>query len=275
MITRKVFATAAMIIIGIVGSAHAVPLSGTGFSDFNTGVSVEGQAGWSSDNHNPAWDEEVLLVGSNYVWRVSNAVTSGSFGDMPFAPRPGGIPNDTVNDPANSDPLFFAGETSTGAAFREFSSEFSFRSVTGAPQPGLRITVSIDNGQGARQSFVAIADTESGIEVTTFDLDKDGNFIGPIVIAEGLSYTEWHTIGMEAFFKDGTNNDRVKYLVDGKMVHEGPTWEEFYRSFQPELHPFGVPVQTLIFPLRGTAAPTVSGGGYYIDNVFTSNSKKQ
>ena len=273
MITRRIFTTAAMIIIGIVGSAHAVPLSGTGFSDFTTAASVEGQAGWSSDN--PAWDEEVVFDGTNYMWRVSNAVTAGSFGDMPFAPRPGGIPNDTVNDPVNSDPLFFAGETSTGAAFREFSSEFSFRSVTGATQLGLRITVSIDNGQGARQSFVALADTGSGIEVTTFDLDKDGNFIGPIVIAEGLSYTEWHTIGMEAFFKDGTNNDRVKYLVDGKMVHEGPTWEEFYRSFQPELHPFGVPVQTLIFPLRGTAAPTVSGGGYYIDNVFTSNSKKQ
>jgi hypothetical protein len=268
----KTFVAAALIALASIGPAHAVPLSGTGFSDFNVGLSVEGQGGWSSDN--PAWDEEIVLDGTNYVWRVSNAVTSGSFSDMPFAPRPGGIPNDTVNDPSNSDPLYFAGESSTGAAHRKFLGEFSFRSKTGAVQPGLRITVSIDNGQGGRQSFVAIADTASGIEVSTFDVDKDGNFIGPIVIAQGLSFTSWHTIGMEAFFKDGKNNDRVKYHVDGKLKHVGSSWEQFYRNFQPLLHPLGVPVQTLLFRLSGTPVPTVLGNGYYIDNVFTSNSKK-
>lgn len=273
MMNQKPFTMAALIVFGIFGSAHAVPLSGTGFSDFNTGVSVDGQGGWSSDN--PAWDEEVVLDGTNYVWRVSNAVTAGSFGDMPFAPRPGGIPDDTVNDPDNNDPLFFAGESSTGASFRQFLGEFSFRSKTGAAQPGLRITVSIDNGQGARQSFVALEDTGSGINVTTFDLDEDGNFIGPITIAQGLSYTDWHTIGMEAFFEDGTNNDRVKYFVDGELGHEGPSWEQFYRNFQPTLHPLGVPVQTLLFRLSGTAAPTVIGNGYYIDNIFISNSKTE
>ncbi len=273
MMNHKTLTTAALIILGIFGSAHSVPLSGTGFSDFNIGVSVDGQGGWSSDN--PAWDEEVVLDGTNYVWRVSNAVTGGSFGDMPFAPRPGGIPDDTVNDPANSDPLFFAGESATGASFRQFVGEFSFRSKTGAAQAGLRITVSLDNGQGARQSFVALADTGSGIEVTTFDVDEAGLFIGPITIAENLSYTEWHTISMEAFFKDGTNNDRVQYFVDGKLVHTGPSWEQFYRNFQAALHPLGVPVQTLLFRLSGTLAPTVTGNGYYIDNVFTSNSKKQ
>lgn len=254
-----------------VGSAFAVPLSGTGFSDFVTNTSVNGQGGWGSTG---SWDEKVVNDGTgNNVWRVSNAITSGSFGDMPFAPRPGGIPNDTVTDPDNSDPLFFAGESSTGAAFKQFSGEFSFRSATGVAQPGLRITVSIDNGQGARQSFVALQDTGSGIDVETFDVDKSGNFIGPISIAKDLSYTDWHTIGMEAFFKDGPNNDRVKYFVDGKLVHTGQSWEQFYRNFQLALHPLGVPVQTLLFRLSGTAAPAVIGGGYFVDNVFTSNSK--
>ncbi|WP_411727951.1 hypothetical protein [Methyloglobulus sp.] len=275
MMNQNAFTMATLIVFGVFGSAHAAPLSGTGFSDFNTGVSVDGQGGWSSDN--PAWDEEVVLdaTNSNYVWRVSNAVTAGSFGDMPFAPRPGGIPDDTVNDPVNSDPLFFAGESSTMASFRQFLGEFSFRSVTGTAQTGLRITVSIDNGQGARQSFVAVTDTGFGIDVTTFDLDEDGNFLGPITIAQDLSYTDWHTIGMEAFFKDGTDNDRVKYFVDGKLVHQGPSWEQFYTNFQATLHPLGVPVQTLLFRLSGPAVPGVTGDGYYIDNVFTSNSKKQ
>lgn len=273
MMNQKIFPMAVLMVFGIFGSAHAAPLSGTGFSDFNIGLSVEGQGGWSSDN--PAWDEEVVLDTTNYVWRVSNAVTSGSFSDMPFAPRPGGLPNDTVNDPDNSDPLFFAGESSTGASSKQFLGEFSFRSVTGAAQPGLRITVSIDNGQGGRQSFVALEDTGSGIDVATFDIDTNGNFIGPIIIAQGLSYTDQHTISMEAFFKDGPNNDRVKYLVDGKLKHEGSSWEQYYRNWQPTLHPLGVPVQTLLFRLSGPAVPSVLGNGYYIDNVFTSNSKKQ
>lgn len=269
----KILTAAALIVLGSISSAHAVPLSGTGFSDFNVGLSVEGQGGWSADN--PAWDEEVVLDGVNYVWRVSNAVTSGSFGDMPFAPRPGGLPDNTVTDPSNSDPLFFAGESSTGASHRQFLGEFSFRSKTGVSQPGLRITVSIDNGQGGRQSFVALADTPSGIEISTFDVDKDGFFSDPIIIARNLSFTGWHTIGMEAFFKNGPRNDRVKYFVDGKLKHVGTSWEQFYRNFQPLLHPLGVPVQTLLFRLSGPAAPAVLGNGYYIDNVFTSNSKSR
>jgi len=86
--------------------SQAVPLSGTGFAGFMTGTSVDGQSGWSSTG---IWDEEVVDDGTgNLVWRVSNAFTSGSFGNMPFAPRPGGIPTDSVNDPVNSEPLFFA-----------------------------------------------------------------------------------------------------------------------------------------------------------------------
>jgi len=258
---------------GMSGPAYALPLSGTGFADFATGTSVNGQGGWVSTG---SWDEQVVDDGTgNNVWRVSNAITSGSFGNMPFAPRPGGIPTDTVNDPVNSDPLFFAGESSTGAAFDRFLGQFSFRSATGAAQPGLRITVSIDNGQGGRQSFVALRDSGSGIDIDTSDVDNNGIFIGPITIASGLSYTKWHTVGMQAQFVKGSKNDKVKYIVNGKVVHVGQSWEQFYRNFQASLHPKGVPVQTLLFRLSGTAAPSVSGGGYFIDNVFTSNSKEE
>ena len=258
-------------IIGIPGTLHALPLNGTGFAGFTTATSVDSQGGWGSTG---TWDEEVVDDGTgNNVWRVSNATTAGSFGDMPFAPRPGGIPTDTVNDPVNSDPLFFAGESSTGAGFTHFFGRFSFRSATGAPQPGLRITVSIDNGSGGRQSFVALSDTGFGIDIDTFDVDRNGNFNGPITIASGLSYTAWHTVEMQAHFVQGPRNDKIKYLVNGKLVHVGPSWEEFYRNFQATLHPKGVPVQTLLFRLSGDAAPSVDGGGFFIDNVFTSNSK--
>ena len=262
-----------ILLIGIaslvwVSVARPLPLSGTSFTGFLTGVSVDGQSGWASAN--PAWDEEVVDDGTgNKVWRVSNAVTAGSFGDMPFAPRPGGIPADTVNDPVNSEPLFFAGEASTGAAFKSFTGQFNFRSATGAPQPGLRITVSIDNGQGGRQSFVALRDTGLGIDIDTYDVTATGDFIGPIIIKSGLSYTEWHTVAMEAKFKKGPKNDRVKYRVNGKLVHVGPSWEQYYRFNQAALHPKGVPVQTLLFRLSADPVPAVAGGGFFIDNVFT------
>ena len=254
----------------------ARPLSGTSFHDFTLGISVGFQTqlreGWSVFPVGPCgpYDEEVEDFGSNRVWRVSNAVTCETFADQPFAPRPAGVPIDFVNDPDNSEPLFFAGESSTGAGARGFSSQFSFRSKTGATQPGLRITVSIDNGAGARQSFVALRDTGTGIDVDTFDLDKNGIFTGPITIASGLSYTDLHTIEMVATFKDGENNDQVDYLVDGKRVHKGPSWEQFYRNFQAAQHPLGVPVQTLLFRISGAAAPATFGNGFYIDNVFTS-----
>jgi hypothetical protein len=286
--SRQIAFTAALtLFVGMSSIAYALPLSGTGFAGFTAG-SVNGQGGWSSTG---PWDQAVVTLldgtGHGNVWRVSNAIISGSFGDMPFAPRPGGIPTDTVNNPVNSDPLFFAGESSTGATFKRFFGEFSFRSATGAAQPGLRITVSIDNGQGARQSFVALRDTGSGITIETTDVKNNGEFptvnndnihIVYLTIAH-LDYTHWHTIRMEAHFVNGPKNDKVKYFVDGKLVHVGPSWEQFYRHSQSDIHPKGVPVQTLLFrfppfPDPSSPAPTdVSGHGYYIDNVFTSNSK--
>jgi hypothetical protein len=274
MRTMRASVVALVLFLGLFGRAHAVPLSGTGFADFTVGASVDGQDGWSVfiPGNCGVYDESVVDFNGNKVWRVSNAVTCGSFGDQPFAPRPGGSPTDSVNDPVNSDPLFFAGETSTGAAFNRFFGQFSFRSATGVPQPRLRITVSIDNGEGGRQSFIALRDSGSGIAIDTFDVDRNGGFIGPITIASGLSYTRWHTVKMQAHFKNGSNNDTVEYRVNGKLVHTGQSWEQFYRNFQAALHPHGVPVQTLLFRLSETAAPAVAGGGFYIDNVFTRNS---
>lgn len=264
--------TAVFAASSVLAAARLAPLSGTSFHDFIAGVSVDNQVGWnvSLPGNCGFYDESVVDFGTNRVWRVSNAVTCGSFGDQPFAPRPGGIPTDTVNDPVNGEPYFFAGENSTGAVFRKFSGQFSFRSATGAAQSGLRITVSADSGQGGRQSFAALVDTGSGIDVETFDVDKDGNFIGPITISQGLSYTDWHSLNMEVAFKKGPGNDKVKYFVDGKKRHTGQSWEQFYRNSQASLHPSGVPVQTLLFRISGPAAPAVRGGGYLIDNVFTA-----
>jgi hypothetical protein len=295
-----------LLAIALIAAAPAIAwavkldlsLSATSFHDFSPGVSADGQDGWSvfRPGNCGFYDESVTTFGGNAVWRVSNAVTCESFGDQPFAPRPGGIPNDTINDPDNSDPSFFAGESSTGAALRGFVGRFSFRTVTGRAQPGLAITVSADNGRGARQSFLSLVDSGRGIDVLTYDVGRDGNFIGDrrcilgvdipcpgIVIAAGLSYVTWHTLETEVTFRDREprttpdddvvvhlgEDDRVRYYLNGKRIHQSESWEEYYRNFEAAQHPLGVPVQTLMFRISGPAAPAVAGGGFYIDNVFT------
>ena len=147
----------------------------TDFEGFSFG-SVDGQGGWAATG---GWDEAVVDDGGNKVWRISNAVTAESFGDMPFTPRPGGIPSDTVNDPVNSSPNEFAGETQTGAANSQFIAGFRFKSATGGTQAGMSITISADNGSGGRHGFIDIEESAlngSGLDIKTFDVNSSGGF---------------------------------------------------------------------------------------------------
>lgn len=234
-------------------------------SGFTTGISIDGQEGWGASG---PFDQSVEMDGAtNTAWRISNAMTAGSFDDMPFGPRPAGpVPAPAV-DPVNGTPTAFAGESSTGAASTRFFAQFDVKSATGAAQAGLSVTVSPDNGSGARQGFFDIEDNGSGLDIVTFDVDPNtGGFIGPITIASGLPYDSYSTIAIEVLFRDGPDNDEVNYFLDGELIHTGPSWEAYYPAVQPTQHPFDVPVQTLIFPVRGTAAPGTSGGGLLIDN---------
>ena len=76
------------------------------------------------------------------------------------------------------EPKFISGETGaydvTGSEAPEFQANtrtfygaWSFKSVTGAAQPGLSITVSADDGSGSRQTWVTMVDNGvDGIDVT-------------------------------------------------------------------------------------------------------------
>ena len=121
----------------------AGPASAQSFTDFEsfaTGVSVNGQDGWRATN--PNWDEEVVQLTGNKAWRVSNEVTSGSFGDQPYA-KPSGL----YAGESGSTHLF----SGNPAVTNTFYASFDFWSVTGLAQNGLDVTVSPDDGQGARK----------------------------------------------------------------------------------------------------------------------------
>lgn len=252
----------------VLATSPALADSFTDFESFTTNTSVNGQGGWSATS---SWDEEVVDDGTgNLAWRVSNAVTGGSFGDMPLAPRPGGVVADPTIDAVNGLPNEFAGESSTGATHNQFIGSFRFRSATGTPQSGASVTVSADNGIGGRHGFIDIEDSSvatSGIDLITYDVNPDGSFSNAITIASALSYTEWHDFRLEIDFNDGASNDVARYYVNGSLVHTGTSWEDYYPNAQPGAHPDGVPVQTFIYRVSGGAVPTVLDGGFLIDDV--------
>lgn len=206
--------------------------------------SVNGQDGWSATNSNI--DQEVADTGSgNQALRISNAYTSGSFGDQVFTPHSGMV----------------AGE---GAPFDRYYASFDFWSVTTAFQNGLSVTVSPDNGSGGRQSFIDIEDSAGGIDLLFYDYDDsiDG-FVGTYV-ATDLGFDAIHNLAFEILFEDGEDNDVVNIYLDNNLIHTGRSWEQFYVNHQPGNVP--VTVDTLLFRQSGTAAPGVTGGGYYFDN---------
>ena len=258
--------TLAVVLAGLlqVGPALAAPVTthSTDFTGFGLG-SVNGQGGWSVSN--PLFDQAVVDVSGNRVLRLSNQFTSGSFGDQPFAPRPGGT-GMTAANPTNSQPQFFAGESSTGATYNRFIGSFDFRSVaTDASDPGARITVSPDNGQGGRQSFAGLENVAGGVQVSTFDVDPNtGTFIGPQTLGM-IGFGVWANLSFEIDFYDGPSNDIARILLNGVLVTTINSWENFYSITQLALHPNGVPVQTLLYRLSGGALP--SAQGFYIDNV--------
>jgi hypothetical protein len=256
-------ALAGAVSVAVAGAAVAAPVTthSTTFDGFALGT-VNGQGGWGVSN--PAFDQEVVDLAGNRVLRLSNRVTSGTFSDQPFAPRPGGT-GMTPADPVNGNPGFFAGETSTGASYNRFIGSFNIRSVaTGDTDRGARITASPDNGQGARQGFLAFENTQAGMAVSTFDVDAGGGFVGPDTLAT-IDFGEWARIRYEIDFIDGAYNDVARIYINDSLVKTLNSWESFFANHQAALHPNGVPVQTWLFRISSTAFPNAQG--FYIDDV--------
>ncbi len=229
----------------------------TGFEPptYSTG-NINGQDGWSMTG---PYDVEVVddpVVDGLQSLRISNAVTSGAFGDQTFAPEL----------------TSGAGETGVGTENR-FEAEFELSSTQLAEQPGLSVSVSPDDGNGSRMSFLRFSDEAGGIRVTFFDVTNPGPLgTGSTFVPADLGLLDRnasHTIKFVMNFVDGPANDVVEIYINGSLVHTGTSWEDYYR-YDPEQNGNGnqlFAVDTLIFMARGTAAPGTSGGGYIFDNV--------
>jgi hypothetical protein len=214
--------------------------------------------------------------------RISDAVTSGSFGDQTFSP---GLADEAGESGAVNIPALSGGlrQPHFDASFLIGTTQADQQCVE-CPTP-LHMTVSPDRGDGARMSFLRFEDQANGVHVFFVDaIDK-----GPVGTQATfrtsdiatLSRTSSHLIQFSIDFKDGAANDTVKIYIDSKLVKTGTTWEDYYR-YDPEQGPGNkVPtVDKLLFRESGNSThippydpnPSDAGNGFLLDRVILASS---
>ena len=145
------------LILGLVTFATAATadsINSINFETYNTG-SINGQQGWMKTG---PFDATVNNVNQRYGFgnqalRISDAVTSGSFGDQTFSPGLGQA----------------AGENT---AMKLFKSSFRIGTTQYELQTGLHVSVSPDSGDGGRMTYVRFEDQAEGIHVYDFSLGE-------------------------------------------------------------------------------------------------------
>ncbi|MCL5113748.1 MAG: hypothetical protein M1372_01090 [Patescibacteria group bacterium] len=192
--------------------------------------------------------------------RISNAVTSGCFGDMTFA-KP---LVDSVGETGAT-----AGTFSVGTKQTHFEMQFDIAStVPGAQQPGLFMSVSPDRGDGSRMSYVGFEDVAGGIDIIFYDVQGIGNPANFVLTDLGTYARTPHTVKLVMDVIDGPSNDVVKIYVDGVLKHTGTSWENYYRFDSEASAEQSVRiVKTAIFRTGGAAAPATTGKGFLVDNL--------
>lgn len=280
--TKNKVRTMTGLAILIIAALLAVPVLADSLAiNFETYAlgTVNGQDGWSSTGSAgggcAVYDHVVAANTYGYAsfgtqsLRMSNAVTSGCFGDHTFSKS---LLNETGETTAGNDGM------SGGTRQNYFEAQWDFAStVPGAEQPGLSVVASPDRGDGARMSWVQMRDTPTGLEVNFYDYQSGAVEIGCVVgsnfifsnVASGLDRTVPHTIKVTMEFVDGPANDVVKVYVDGVLGHTGTSWEDYFRECE------GNPTRTVdsvLFRTGGAAAPGTLGFGFVIDNLSLNSS---
>jgi hypothetical protein len=201
----------------------------------------------------------------NQSLRLSNAYTTGCFGDQTFSKRISGGTGESDAEGAEW-------ENPPGPTKNHFEAQWDFAStVPNAEQPNLSVVASPDRGDGSRMSWVEMADTRNGLDINFYDVrgkSNPSNFIGPKKVASGLDRTVPHSIKITMDFVEGPSNDVVKVYVDGVLDLTGTSWENYYRyDSEATAHGGKTPiVNRILFRTGGAAAIDNLGKGFLIDN---------
>ena len=164
---------------------------------------------------------------------------------------------------------------------RAFFAEFSFKALGEQPVdfgPGVdwsHLSISPDNGQGARMSYVRLEDTRTGVLVFFSDVPNryDGQFDTRWIAT--LDRSQSHTIRFEMSLVPGEDNDVATVYVDRVKKVCGASWENYYR-YDSEQSPANEvsPIDRLIIQARGTSTDFTgvaqADRGFLLDDVSTT-----
>ena len=267
-----------------------------GFEGFSLG-SINGQQGWTAQDSFTTsttvgnWDQAIVDINGKRVFRMSNAVTSGTYASQVFSARSAQVAGESGsalwnNRGTNGSAPLSPPQYGAYATTNQFYSKVDFRSATGGAQTGLALTLSASAKQASvRMSYVQIADNGStGFDLKYYETLGDGSFPAtPTTIASGLSYSSLHSLEMTIDFVDGVTvggdgkvygNDVLKIYLNGQLIKTGTTWESYYYKYEnitagtPRLQA----VDSMLFRVAGTAAASTSGKGFYFEDVVVGNS---
>jgi hypothetical protein len=245
------------------------------FSDFEpttfTAGNINGQDGWKKTG---SFNVNVVTTTVHGFGKqallIKDTVTSGSFGDQTFA-KP-------LKASVGEHDATLSTFTETHR-YKHFESQFEFKSASTTLQPGMHMSVSADRGDGSRMTYLRFTDAPDGIKVIFDDVQGilpalDGVCAGSGVCANfaervvaTLSRNKKHTIGVTLTTKEGDSNDVVNVYIDGKLVHTGTSWEDYY-VYDPESSAEqSVRVtKTLLFRVSGPSH--AASVGFLVDNVL-------
>ncbi len=245
---KRLITLAAMVFaaFGLASFATADTVSSITFDSPYVAGNINGQQGWSNTGGYDANVVSTTRFDFGNALQISNAKTSGSFGDQTFSP------------------LLTTG-AAAGTDLQHFTASFSIGTTETTVQDGLSISVSPDNGQGARMSYLRFDDQTDGVHVF-FDQARGATFkesdIG--TLAHGTAYTIAFLIDLTA-----ASSKQVTITIDDNVEAVGSTWAGYYQTQEHNPTPT---ISTMLFRASGTAVSSLVGQGFLIDNLTYTSS---
>jgi Hemolysin-type calcium-binding repeat (2 copies). len=226
------------------------------FEDFALGPITNGENGWYVAG-GPGRDQEIVLDPDdplNQMFRMSSDPSSADFAG-PYTP-------------ALADT---SGEPQTTADYDSMQMTFTLKAFVPGDNSRLEVDFGIDPATD-RNNFMVIENTASGIRIATNEPLLDGNwavnsfaaFTGNRTIVDGLDNTVAHQIQLVLTYLDGVDNDVIDIYVDGALVGQTTTFENYRVAVEGKDHATAAELnQTsrLFFRPSAGGAPTDGPGG--------------
>lgn len=260
-------------LLGICSAVAAVAVAGSAMAD-TVSIDFEGYA-----PGNVAGGSSSQAPGNGNWWLPDNSATSGRFasgigrgGSMGLVVGNRGNGNDGVIDNVKTPELnYIAGETSTGAQFKTFTSSYWFRTASNTYTAGFGLK-SEAYGPDRTTWCGFFDDGNGGLQAEAYGIAANPNVDTGGIFATGLQFGQWYRVALSVTFVDGgPANDIVTHSVfNAAGTLMGTTtitsWEEGARQLGYNGGQiFGL--NKMQFQCRGAGA----GDQAYIDDITYSS----